>query len=201
MQTPLGPRDAITATLCTPRADMYCMKKLYEGADNGITPERLEELAVSAEKMGVTVDRIDLRNVVAGVPVPEAARQGPAPYHWPAASVLILRDAVGGFVGMPPGEASKRVYEELCGINFDTKMWMTRQNKAGNARARYTSVVADCERPSTMELDGRGVINHFKTTPVFDRFRHAVSRFLGRETPLISEINRYSDVKTAGIGW
>ena len=89
MQTPKGPRDAITATLCTPRANMHSMTKLYEGADNGITPEQLEEHTVSAEKMGFVVERVDLS---AGVPVPKGALCGPPPGQWPAATVLILRD-------------------------------------------------------------------------------------------------------------
>ena len=202
MQTANGPRDAITATLCTPRENMYSMTKLYTGADNGITTEQLEKHAVAAEEMGFVVERVDLRAGVAGVPVPESALPlGTPPGQWPAATVIILRDAVGGFLQMPAAEGREVVYGELCDIRYDTKMWMDRQKKALNAHARYTSVVADCERDSTMDFDGQGVINHFRTTPFFDKLRRQVSGFLGRETPLISEINRYSDVKKAGIGW
>lgn len=197
MQTPSGPRDAITATLCTPRANMYSMEKIYEGADNGVTPARLRDLYCQALKSGFTAEWVDLRAGLEGVPVPVGCGQP----DWPEANALILRNAVGRFLGKPAAEASELVYRELTGIKFDTKMWMGRQNKALNAHARFTSVVADCERDSTMATDGRGVINHFRDTPVFDKLRHAIGDFLGRESPLISEINRYSDVKTAGIGY
>ena len=197
MQTETGERDAITATLCTARPDMYSMQKLYEGADNGITPARLRDLQCAAVKRGFTTEWVDLRSGVEAVPVPAGCGKP----GWPEANAFILRDAVGMFLDMDAKEARELVYQELTGIKYDTKRWMTRQNKALNAHARYTSVVADCERESTMELDGRGVINHFRDTPTFDKLRHAISSFLGRETPLISEINRYSDVKTAGIGW
>ena len=198
MQTDTGPRDAITATLCSPRENMHSMRKLYESADNGITPDRLRELCSLACQRGILAHWVDLRDGVASVPVPSTAAGN---VQWPEAHVLILKNAIGPFLDMPADEARQLVYEELTSIRYDTKMWMARQNKALNAHARYTSVVADCERDSTMEIDGRGVINHFSSTPTFDKLRHAIGAFLGCETPLISEVNRYSDVKTAGIGW
>lgn len=185
--------DTFTVTFCTRRRDVHSMAKLGDEANNGVSTAFIDQLISRLGDHPHVV--VDLTRALDSINIPASAP------NIPGAKVLIVKNGAGFFASCfdtDPPRAKSEVLRELRSMPYDRQAMLYKRLCASHAR--YTNKLDDYSQEPDL-INGQGTVASFANYGCINTIRHSISQFLGRDTPLVGEVNNYFDARRCGIGW
>ena len=153
------------------------MEQIGTISETGYSSMDLDVIANSFE--GKEIERIDLTSYL-----------GNDNYVGEKPELLIVRNAI---------ENHSEIFEELNGLEWDSRYWDTRRKKVLNKHARTNLCFSNYSQEADYE-NKKGSIIDFEKVPQLSIAKNLVIQSINEES-LECEGNNYHDINKNGIGW